>query len=358
MIIRLLLFLFLTASFVPVSHSVAQSTSTAMVNVSYKGKDYIGQPLAWDGKDVVLLRRDGRITRLPVTDLNALDVVKDRYEPYGNQEIARELRAEFGSKYQVSSTKNFVVVHPPGSSKKWARPFQDLYYRFGVYFRSHGIELDEPQTPLVAIVLRTRKEYDRFIRRYQPGMEFSAGYYSARSNRIITYDHSDQGDWLDSNATIVHEATHQTAYNTGIHRRYASSPRWLTEGLAQLFEAKGVNSNRYGQRSQRINKQAMQQLMKLYQKQEVTGSLEHLVQGDSMFRTDLGKAYAISWGVTLFLSEKYPKKYVSYLTRDGDREPFRGYSRTQRAEDFARFFGTNFAKIEAQMRTFFEDLSD
>lgn len=357
MIFRPLLFLFFIASLLPVSQNLAQSVSTAMINVPYKGKDYIGQPLAWDGKDVVLLRRDGRISRLPATDLNSMDVVKEQYVPFGSQEMARELRVEFGSKYQVSLTKNFVVVHPPGSAKKWARPFQDLYYRFGVFFKSRGVEPDEPQTPLVAIVLRTRGEYDRFIKNYQPGLEYSAGYYSSRSNRIITYDHSDHGNWLDSNDTIVHEAAHQTAYNTGIHRRFASPPRWLTEGLAQLFEAKGINSNRFGQRSQRINKQAMQKLMELYANKEVTGALEELVQSDNMFRTDLDKAYAVSWGVSFFLLENYPKKYVAYLSHDGDREPFRGYTRTRRAEDFAEFFGANFTKFETRMKIFFDDLN-
>ena len=368
MINRLLLSPFSTAWFLitwsivglaPASHGLAQPISSAMVRVPYRDKDYIGQPLAWDGKEVALLRRDGRISRLPATDLSKLDVVKDEFEPYKKDEMLNKLRTEFGSKYQVSPTKNFIVVHPRGSAKKWAQPFQDLYYRFSLFFRSRGVKLEEPKTPLVAIVLRTRREYDRFISNYQPGMEYSAGYYSSRSNRIITYDLSDHGDWLDSNDTIVHEATHQTAYNTGIHRRFASAPRWATEGLAQLFEAKGINNGRYyGRLSDRINKQALQELNELYRKDEVAGSLQQLVQSDSLFRTDVKKAYAISWGAALFLSENYPKKYVAYLAHDGARQPFREYTRTQRADDFAKFFGTNFTNLDARMKTFFADLDE
>ena len=359
MIIRLLMFLCSIALLCPASRGLAQLTSTAMIKVPYKDKDYIGQPLAWDGKEVALYRRDGRISRLPATDLKSLDVVKDEFEPYASEEMIARLRAEFGGKYQVSPTANFIVVHPRGSAKKWAQPFQDLYYRFGVFFKSRGVELEEPKTPLVAVVLKTRREYDRFIKDYQPGMEYSAGYYSSRSNRIITYDHSDHGDWLDSNDTIVHEATHQTAYNTGIHGRFASSPRWMTEGLAQLFEAKGINNSQYyGKLSHRINKQALRDLMKLYRKDEVAGSLQQLVQSDSLFRTDVKKAYAVSWGVSLFLSENYPKKYVAFLAHDGARKPFHAYTRTQRADDFAKFFGTNFTNLDARMKSFFDDLAE
>ena len=359
MITRLLLFLFAVALIAPASHCVAQPISSAMIKVPYKGKDYVGQPLVWDGTDVVLKRRDGRISRLPATDLNSMEVVEDKYIPYQSDEMVSKLRVEFGSKYQVSPTKNFIVVHPPGSSQKWAQPFQDLYYRFRIFFKGRGVELEEPQAPLVAIVLRTRKEYDRFIKDYQPGLGYSAGYYSPRSNRIITYDRSDQGDWLNSNDTIVHEATHQTAYNTGIHARFANAPRWLTEGLAQLFEAKGINNSRYyGQLSDRINKGALRELMELYRKEEVAGVMEQLVQSDSLFRTDVNRSYAISWGMSLFLSESYPKKYVAYLAHDGGREPFRGNTRSQRAKDFAKFFGTNFTNLEARMKSFFEDLKE
>ena len=359
MIIRLLLFLFSVALLMPTNQCAAQSTSTAMIKVPYKDKHYVGQPLIWDGEEVVLLRRDGRITRLPATDLNKLEVVKEKYEPYSRDEMLNKLRTEFGSKYQVSPTKNFFVVHPRGSAKKWAQPFQDLYYRFGIFFRARGVELEEPKTPMVAVVLKTRREYDRMIKDYQPGMEYSAGYYSSRSNRIITYDLSDQGNWLDSNDTLVHEATHQTAYNTGIHRRYANSPRWATEGLAQLFEAKGINNSRYyGKISNRINKQGLRELKALYRKDKVAGSLEQLVQSDDLFRTDVNKAYAVSWGVSLFLLENYPKKYVAYLAHDGAREPFQGYSRTDRAKDFAKFFGTNFTNLDARMKTFFAKLDE
>jgi len=331
MIHRLLLVLFSVVWFLP-GDCLGQVTSDVMISVPYKGKKYVGQPLAWDGKEVALFRRDGRISQLPATDLNALDVVGDHYKPFGRDEMIAKLRAEFGGKYRVSPTKNFIVVHPPGSATKWARPFQDLYFRFSLYFESRGVKLEEPPVPLVAIVLRTRREYDRFIKDYQPGLEYSAGYYSSRSNRIITYDHSDQGKWRSSDDTL--------------------------EGLAQLFEAKGINnSRRYGDLSDRINKQALQQLIELYKKEEVAGVVQQLVRRDDMFRTDIEKAYAVSWGASLYLAEKYPRKYVAYLAYDGDRKAFRSHSEKQRAKDFAKFFGVDFNDFDARMKIFFTDLA-
>jgi len=172
-------------------------------------------------------------------------------------------------------------------------------------------------------------------------MEYSAGYYSPRSNRIVTYDHSYQGRRRSNDDTLVHEATHQTAYNTGIHRRFGNTPRWMSEGLAQLFEAKGINNSRYyGGLSDRVNEQALRQLMVLYKTEQV-----------------VEKAYAVSWGVSLYLAESYPRKYVAYLAHDGDRKAFRPHSEKQRAKDFAKFFGTDFTDFDARMKIFFADLA-
>ena len=86
----LFLFLISAALFLP-SDCLGQATEV-MLRVPYKGKDYIGQPLAWDGKEVALFRRDGRISQLPATDLNKLDIVEDHYRPYAKDEMIAKLR--------------------------------------------------------------------------------------------------------------------------------------------------------------------------------------------------------------------------------------------------------------------------
>ena len=42
-------------------------------------------------------------------------------------------------------------------------------------------------------------------------------------------------DWERNVATIIHEATHQLAYNSGMQRRYADNPMWVSEGLATAW---------------------------------------------------------------------------------------------------------------------------
>ncbi len=109
------------------------------VKIPYKSKSYVGRPLAWDGQEMVLLRRNGQISKLPVKSDKDYKQVRKGFDPYSSAEIRQKLQKEFGSRYQVSVTNNFVVVHPPGDYVVWAMPFQKLYARFGAYFSSRGI---------------------------------------------------------------------------------------------------------------------------------------------------------------------------------------------------------------------------
>ena len=82
------------------------------------------------------------------------------------------------------------------------------------------------------------------------------GYYNMESNRMIMYDlagvaASRPGRTVGlaqinqflagPNAsgmvsTIVHEATHQIAFNSGLHQRLSDCPKWFSEGIAMYCE--------------------------------------------------------------------------------------------------------------------------
>ncbi len=342
----------------------AQSPNTDLtIKVSHNSKAYIGKPMTWDGKEMLLLRRDGRVSTLPVRSRKDFSKIKDGFKPYSKDELRVRLQKEFGSKYQVSITENFVVVHPHGSYNVWAMPFQKLYAQFHAYFFKRGFKLTDPEFPMVAVVLKSRKDFDRFLRKYHDYDSRVLGYYSPNSNRIITYDQtggskSKSSDWLFNAHTIIHEATHQTAFNTGIHSRYAPVPRWISEGLAMMFEAPGVNNSLYhAQLSDRINRDRLIVLKSYYAADQVRNKLADLVVSDQIFRTDPELAYALSWGLTFYLSEKMPSQYQAFLKADGERTDFQGFDSKRRAAAFLKSFGGDLQALNARMKRYFEALS-
>lgn len=330
------------------------------VKVKAKGRSYFGKSLAYDGDNIVLLRRDGRISILPISRKADVEVVSNPFKPYSFESLRSKLQKEFGGKYQVSQTRNFVVVHPIGDFQNWAMPFENLYQRFRNYFSSRGFSLDKPEFPMVAVVLRTRKEFDKFLRLYHTYDANTLGYYSQKSNRIIAYDPSNgrstRKDWA-YNDTLIHEAVHQTAFNTGVHRRFGFTPQWVLEGLACMFEASGIqNSTYYAELKNRINKGRLARLKYYYSKDQAQGKLKQFVQGDQYFDSNPSLAYSYSWGLTFFLAEKFPAKFFRFLTDDASREEFRAYGPSDRVKAFKKFFGDDLNAMDKRLERFIGEL--
>jgi len=91
-----------------------------------------------------------------------------------------------------------------------------------------------PRFPLVGIVRRDRAEFDQ-----QPppghgcrGVEDTMT--SPRTESTFTTWAIPTRGLARNAAVLIHEATHQTAFNTGVHSRYTPPPRWLAEGCDAL----------------------------------------------------------------------------------------------------------------------------
>ncbi|MEM7454915.1 MAG: DUF1570 domain-containing protein [Planctomycetota bacterium] len=340
--------------------SAGAAQAQDMVEISYRGRSYVGRALAWDGSDALLMRNDGRMTVIPADEQSDFQPVNREFEPISNQELRDKLQREFGSKYQVSVTPNFVVVHPKGAHSRWAQPFQTLYSRFRAYFETRGLSLDEPEFPMVAIVLRTRGEFDKFLRLYHRYDENILGYYSPRSNRVVTYDQSDDAGtgnhWILNAETIVHEAAHQTAFNVGIHSRIGIVPTWLSEGLATMFEADGVNNcMHYSNLSDRINYDQFRNLQAAYREDKVIQALPGMITDDQIFRSDPIQGYSMAWGLTFYLVETQPRKFHEFLRTNAARDEYATYNSADRAEEFVKCFG-DLDTLAARMKQFFEEL--
>src|SRR5215212_8840657 len=94
-----------------------------------------GKPLAWNSEQMLLLGRDGRLH-----DFNpklAKEAVKTSpsFLPYSAAEMREMLQHEFDNRFEVSTKRHYLVVHPRGQRDEWADRCEDLYNRFGHYFR-------------------------------------------------------------------------------------------------------------------------------------------------------------------------------------------------------------------------------
>ncbi len=156
---------------------------------------------------------------------------------------------------------------------------------------------------------------------------------------------------------MIHEATHQTAFNTGIHSRFVPTPLWVAEGLATMFEAPGVyNSRAFPRRSDRIHRGHLRQFNEVVLPRSRHELLASLVASDRLFRTHPSAAYATAWALTFYLMETDRGSYGEYLARTADRPPFEDYPSAERTADFVAVFGDDWRMLEARLLRFIAGL--
>ncbi len=336
---------------------LAATPSNEMVELTLKGRKLEGVPLSWNDQEVHLLGRDGRLWQFDPEQASDFRKTSAHFRGYSPSEFRAALLRELGGGYEVSGTGHYLIAHPRDQRDKWAERFENLYRSFVHYFAVRGFEPSTPPFPLVGVVCGNRAEFAR-----QSAAQGDAapngvlGYYDIDSNRIVLYDmggKADSADWQKNAAVLIHEATHQTAFNTGVHSRYCPPPMWLAEGLAMLFEAPGVYDSRGhtrpGDRANRDRLKAFQQGVMPRHRPEMLASI---VASDDLFRVNPAAAYAEAWAITFFLVETEPRKYVEYLKRTAARQPFQECTAAERTSDFTAVFGADWRMLEARFLRF------
>jgi hypothetical protein len=317
-----------------------------------------GKPLNWSSSRVFLLAQDGVLWDFPPSQARDYRKIDSSFKPYSQGELRARLLREFGDGFDVSGTGHYLVVHPAGQRDTWAPRFEELYRSFAHYFAVRGWQPQQPEFPLVAVVFPREEDFVRHARgdkgQLMPG---TLGYYSADTNRILLYDvtagNGESPNWHVNADTIIHEATHQTAFNVGVHNRFAMPPRWVAEGLATMFEAPGVwNSRRYRTLEDRINRNRLASFRSFATSRRREGQLADFIASDNRFRTDSEGAYAEAWALTFFLMEKFPREYIDYLRRTASRPAFTVYQPDRRLSDFVEVFGDNFPLLESHYLRF------
>ena len=349
----------------------SKSKKVVTLKVQSDGKTFYGKPLATDGKKLALVRWDGRLTTLSTNDkATKLSVYKEGFQPYSTAELKERLQKHFGKRYQISTTDHFVVIHPNNggnATQYWAQPFEQHYIRLRNYFNAHGFKTTDPEFPMVAIILRSRTEFDRALDKEANYSRSIVGYYSRITNRVTTYDptraslkiqrENPDYNWLYSSTTIVHETAHQVAFNCGIHNRYSTVPKWTSEGLAMLCETPGIyNYKKKPNIGSRINRLRLNSFRKLKSEGKTDGILLQLLQNDRVFESDPELAYAVSWAISFYLNEKRQADYMNYLKRDAKRGSFREHDKLDRVGFFIDNFGKDIDGLEAEMNLFIETL--
>ncbi len=339
--------------------STASAQAPALVEFFSAGKTKRGLALVELAHEVVVLGRDGWLHSLDPNGRSPIRHVGGAYSPVSAIEIRNELRAEFGRDFEVLTTKNFLVVQPRGRGQRWPGLFEQSHRSFVTYMSKRGVNVREGRFPMVAVVFPDQKAmYDEFDR-LKIDVTRVSGLYSNSSNRVMTHD----GGRIDLIAeTVRHEAAHQSAFNYGVHSRVTDTPKWITEGIGQMFEPANMTDSRAGARArERVNRDSIRFIRDTYEERNDPAFSEavfRLIGDDTMFDSDssIETAYAVSWAMMFYLAERQPNKFAKLLNHTATRPPFQTYERADRIRDFEKIVGIESFEFSKRVNWFLRSL--
>ncbi len=345
---------------VTVSHVAVAASPTKMLEVEFDGRKHVGAVIAHNPARAWFLERDGRLAALDVAKVRQFREA-GRFRALTTMELREQLSKELGREFQISIAGQYVVAGPPQSVDRLAPLFDNLYRDFFVTFTARGFKIRPPETPLIAVIYPDRAGFEQYCQSEgihpQVGLR---GFYLPISNRVVMYDTTKTGKETTAalDATVLHEATHQVAFNVGIHSRIGATPKWVVEGLATAFEREAMRTNDHrGTPMTRINPERYAWFQKFRQERRTPRSLAEFVQSDASFEGAILDAYSQSWALTFFLLETRPSEYAKYLHTLAQRDPMKEYSNEERVNDFQAAFGRDLVMLEAHLLSFYQDLA-
>jgi len=377
------------------------AASPSLLELTQNGKQYEGR-LEAKGHDACwLMGRDGQLRAFEIHRLQAVRTVDDHFHEFSTAELRDHLRREMPKSFKIEGSGHFLIC-AEHNNRHIGEVCEETYRIFRRYFSVRGFKISEPEFPLVVIVFPDRDAFVRYSRRdkLEPpaGM---LGYYMRLTNRIALFDQDDSGVATsrpqrveslatafargkdsqtllpagsqvaadhgstrarfdgtiegDLHSTIVHETTHQVAFNTGLHSRIGQTPKWVIEGMATMFEAPGIHDSKSAAAMTRINRNRYLWFENFLKSRRQPHSLKDFIASDDPYASATLDAYAEGWALTFFLAETRHGSYGRYLKTLVARNPLLVYSEEERVADFRKAFG-NLKSLEAEYVRFYENL--
>jgi hypothetical protein len=344
--------------------SSAWTQPPKLLEVDVPGGRFVGLPVHWSDFDAVVLETTGHLHIIDQAEVRGHRLLSADFAAQTLAEARNTLQSELGAQYEVVVYGPYVIAAPLGQVQRWRERFSALLAGYLRYFETRGWKLRRPDFPLCVTVFATRQEFLTYTAKQVQSLPSSVvGSYFPRSNRCVLYQIdavSSQGstktNWSETEATIVHEAVHQLAFNTGLHERLGMDPLWFVEGLASIFEQPNVYDPRQLQLSveSRMLPEKRQRLQPLLKQPELLlRHLEHLVAADTLFAQQPEVAYDLGWALTFYLAERRPAEFRAFTQVLASR-PFGDYPTPQRIRDFRHVFGGDMSLLAAQLVRLFE----
>lgn len=367
--------------------SAAANRCTALERVVLKGDQgprKIEGKLLTTARDggLLVLAPTGRLWNIPPEMIIKRSRDGQAFEPLTQQQMAQRLREQLPDEFRVMTTAHYVLAfHTSRAYASWCGALLERLYRaFLNFWRRRDFDLHDPQLPLVVVILPDSNAFRQYaVDELGDAATSVVGYYSLRTNHVTMYDLTGvqrlrrpagrRGSASEINhvlsrpqaeplvATIIHEATHQIAFNCGLMRRYADIPMWVSEGLAIYFETPDLKSIRGWRGIGRVNYRRLATLRRSLAANRL-GTLSELITSDDRLRNvrTAADAYAEAWALNSLLIRRYSERYLKYLGMLADKPPLVWDDPERRLREFRTYLGVDPRSLEDEFQQYIRQL--
>ena len=301
---------------------------------------------------------------------------------------------DFGPDARYGATPRFIVIYDTTDAYAlWcATLMENVASTYEAFVSRVRLVEDGLLDPMVVFIFAEKEKYEEFLKK-TAGSEFAneaqrpVGFYEHASNRCVFFDLTGEeqnradktekrtleqvaSDVLkqpngDQNlSTIIHEGTHEVAFNYGLFSRQGENPSWAVEGLSMLFEAPSGEPKDGGwkvvdEKAKKIvfpiNKRRLMEFQQYVATTTDSQPVKKCV-GLEKIRGDEPCAYPLSWAIFYYLYRNNPKVLAQYLTDSASVQPRLSYSTRERVYEFAYYFGDDWDGMFLELRAFADAL--
>lgn len=281
------------------------------------------------------------------------------WEPLSDLEFSQLLLGETGEEFVVTQTEHYLII--ANSSEDYAefcgKLLEKVYSEYTKLMQQLEVPVQFPEQLLPVLIFASTAEFQAHAKRMHPEVSFdeTPGFYSIRENQVLLQDLTRDRSLKTSAAirkklseqplqvaTIVHEAVHQLAFNSGVQVRLADNPVWFSEGLALCFEQTTPRTALLWTRPNLVNARHQPEFVRLAASSQAFIPFEELIQQDSFFQQSetVAAAYAESWGLTTWLIRERPKQLAAWIARLRQLKPLQPFTPADRAAMFVETIGS------------------
>ncbi|MDO4557339.1 MAG: DUF1570 domain-containing protein [Planctomycetia bacterium] len=278
------------------------------------------------------------------------------------EEAAQKVLRELPDGFRIHQTSHYTIIsNTTNDYARWCGGvLEQLYRAFNTFWNGKYVDITEPEFPLQVVIFSDRGQYIHATRNELGEAGASVlGFYSMTTNRITTFDAANTLAMTDRRGrlnvrqiasmpgmsenvrNLVHEATHQLAFNRGLMHRFYDTPRWYAEGMACFFEVPDPGSNKGWGSLGEPNPLRIRQFASMIARRS-DGTLRLLENDDALLMSDTAiDAYAEAYSIFFYLIKQRSPQLKKYIGRVLARQESGAMEATsaERLEDFESAFG-------------------